>query len=201
MHTDKTIDFYDARAKTYFDDWKENDLLAPLLRTLMGRLTKTPTVLDLGCGPGAESRRLVDLGATVFGIDLGKTSLEIAREHVPEATFSRMDVRNLTFPSQSFDGVLDAAVLFHFTDDEQMSILGSLLRLLRPGGAYLSIFMTGDFRGLQEGEIEGRKIARYLNLKSAQAWTELVVSSGFRLLEAPASPVEGFSAAVFGKAT
>jgi len=91
MYTRQTIEYYDVRAQRYFDEWKNNQLLMPLLKCLMSRLPSEPKLLDLGCGPGVESKRLADLGANVVGIDLSENSLKIARRHAPEATFMLMD--------------------------------------------------------------------------------------------------------------
>jgi chemotaxis methyl-accepting protein methylase len=47
----------------------------------------------------------------------------LARKHAPEATFLEMDVLDLDFAEHSFDAVLDSAVMFHFSDEEQADIL------------------------------------------------------------------------------
>ncbi len=199
MNTEKTIEFYDSHVRAYFDEWKTNDLLLPLLQNLLRRLPGNPAVLDLGCGPGTESKRLVNLGATVTGIDLSTASLDIAREYVPWATFLNMDIRKLDFPEESFDGIVEAAVLFHFTDKELVSIFKNLLRILRPGGAFLSVFMSGTYNGLHEMEVEGKTFVRYLNLKSPEEWTAAVVSAGFEPAEQPSFSEGPFRAAVFTK--
>jgi SAM-dependent methyltransferase len=102
MYTRKTIQFYNARAAKYFDEWKNNQLLLPLLQCLMSRVPEKPNILDMGCGPGIESKRLAVLGAEVVGIDLGEVSLRIARQHAPQVTFLQMDVLDLDFAAGSF---------------------------------------------------------------------------------------------------
>jgi SAM-dependent methyltransferase len=179
MYTRPTIDFYDTSAARYFDEWKDNMLLLPLLQTLMKSVPESPKVLDVGCGPGCESKRLSELGAVVVGVDLSEVSLEIARTHAPEVTFLRMDVTQLDFEPSSFHAVLDAACLFHFSDGEQDRIVERLHSLLISGGGFLSVYPTGDFRGIQEREIAGKALKRYVNLKSVDAWSQLVCSHGF----------------------
>jgi SAM-dependent methyltransferase len=179
MYTWRTVQFYDASAETYFKDWRDNALLLPFLQILLNRLREHPKILDLGCGPGCESKRLFDLGATVVGIDLSEVSLSIARRHAPEVSFLPMDIEHLDFADGSFDAVLDAACLFHFSDAEQSRILSTIHTLLVPGGAFLSVYPTGTFRGMQRREIEGTSCERYVNLKSGDDWTRMVCSPGF----------------------
>ena len=200
MHTERTIDFYDARVKPYFEEWRDNELLLPLLRALMARLPEHPRILDLGCGPGTESRRLVDLGADVVGVDLSEPSLEIATAHVPEARFLKMDALSLEFPEASYNAVLDAAVLFHFTNEEQAAILKRLAHLLQPNGTLLSIYMTGDYIGLQHREFDGKQTARFVNLKSLDRWIGDLAAAGFRRAERTDFAEGPFRAAVFSRA-
>jgi 2-polyprenyl-3-methyl-5-hydroxy-6-metoxy-1,4-benzoquinol methylase len=199
MHTRKTVQFYDARAARYFDEWKDNQLLMPLLRCLVSLVPPKPRILDVGCGPGVESRRLVDLGAEVVGIDLSEKSLQLARQYVPQARFLRMDVLDLDFASSSFDGVLDSAVLFHFTEDEQRHILKTIHRILNRDGLLLSIYRTGKYRGLQERVLDGNTFTRYVNLKSVAEWTNLVLSVGFSKEEELELNDKSFRAVLFAK--
>lgn len=67
-------------------------------------------VLDLGCGIGLASRRLVALGARVTGLDSDRAALEQARILVPQARFVCADLF-AWMPEEPFDAVLARAVL------------------------------------------------------------------------------------------
>jgi SAM-dependent methyltransferase len=197
LHSDETLQFYDALAASYYEYWRDNQLNLPLLESLIARLPHSPSVLDIGCGPGCESKRLANLGARVVGVDLSTKALAIARRHAPEVTFLEMDVRRLDFPHGSFDAVFDAAVLFHFSDAEQGQILASVRQVLKDHGLLLSIYLTGDYCGMQERTVDGSVYRRYVNRKSIEAWTDAVRSAGFRL-EAPTQAVDDvFQSALF----
>jgi SAM-dependent methyltransferase len=187
---DRNVEFYDSNVKEYFQEWKDNALLMPWLQDLVGKTSAVKHVLDLGCGPGCESRRLIDIGAKVTGIDLSEAALSIARVHVPEAEFIRMDVRNLDLKGMSFDAVLEASLLFHFNDLEQQRILMAIHKALRPAGRFLSVYRTGSFCGIQKQAIEGKELQRTLNLKSMEAWSKQVCSLGFDIVT-PAQTVLG----------
>ena len=199
MHTKKTIEFYNASAQTYFSEWKDNELLMPLLKLLVSDAGVSPKILDLGCGPGTEARRLAGLGAEVTGIDLSKESLELAGKHAPDVRFLEMDVLSLDFPEKSFYAVLDAAVLFHFSDEEQVEALRNIHGILQDQGKLLSIYPEGNYCGLRDAEVNGLKLSRYVNLKSFREWTRLASENGFSQFRRLDFEFRSFRAALFTK--
>jgi cyclopropane fatty-acyl-phospholipid synthase-like methyltransferase len=98
-------------------------------------------VLDVGCGPGRHSLALAERGITVHGIDISQPFVDLANEAAPDnATFERMDARQLTF-----DGEFDAAIslcqgafgLLGGTDDGD--VLAGMARAVRPGGGLVAV--------------------------------------------------------------
>jgi SAM-dependent methyltransferase len=77
--------------------FKEGQLAAG--EWLVERLPPGARVLDVGCGTGLPTaRRLVDAGFKVTGIDISEGMLQLSRQNVPEATFTRLDVAELAHP-------------------------------------------------------------------------------------------------------
>lgn len=90
-------------------------------------------VLDAGCGAGHLTEALDDRGATVVGIDVSQEMLTYARERVPDAEFSQVDLADgIPFPDDSFDGIA-SSLAFHYVSDWG-TLFGELRRILRPGG-------------------------------------------------------------------
>jgi trans-aconitate 2-methyltransferase len=95
-------------------------------------------VLDLGCGSGDFTARLVPLvtPGRVVGVDVSPSQVAHARAHHPGAGFltgRAQDVGSL-FPSASFDVVVTVATLHWVPAAEQPAVLAGIARVLRPGG-------------------------------------------------------------------
>lgn len=92
-------------------------------------------VLDLGCGWGRHLPLLAEAGLAPIGLDRSATYVRRARAETGHPIV-RADVRALPFGSGALDAVACFyASLFFFDDAGNLSVLGELARILRPGGA------------------------------------------------------------------
>lgn len=127
-----------------YDD-REARRLADQADTLVGllhhdsRFPETATVLEAGCGVGAQTVTLASLNptASITSVDLSATSLELAAARCAEAgitnvSFDQADIFELPYRPASFDHVFVCFVLEHLADP--VGALRSLGRVLRPGG-------------------------------------------------------------------
>ena len=99
-------------------------------------------VLDAGCGPGYDALRMAAIvGKTgqVTGIDLSERMIAIAKaKHTSlPVSFRTGDVRKLPFPDASFDKIRIERTLQILDNPGQ--VLDEMIRVLRPGGRFLSI--------------------------------------------------------------
>ncbi|WP_088413626.1 class I SAM-dependent methyltransferase [Mycobacteroides saopaulense] len=137
-HAWHTRDVYDRLAPVWSattDDGPFNGLLErPALRSLIPRPLIGTSVLDAGCGSGAQCEWLLDEGAEVTGVDLSPVMIDQARQRCG----SRVELlvadlaEALPLEAQSFDGVTCSLAL-HYLRDWQVP-LASFARILRPGG-------------------------------------------------------------------
>ena len=94
----------------------------------------TGNALDVGCGPGALTRVLVDrLGAgNVTAVDPSEPFVAAARETFPDCDIRQAKAEALPFEDGSFDQAL-AQLVVHFMDDPAEG-LREMLRVTRTGG-------------------------------------------------------------------
>ena len=90
-------------------------------------------ILDLGCGDGALTEKLVASGAQVVGIDNSPNMVAAARQRGLDARI--MDAKALVFENE-FDAVFSNAVLHWIRDNPDTPIAGAF-RALRSGGRFV----------------------------------------------------------------
>ncbi len=109
------------------------DLGAPVLALLAPKPHER--VLDLGCGDGALTRRLVDSGCRVVGIDSSVPLVEAARHLGLDARVG--DGERLDFVDE-FDAVFSNAALHWMTRPDD--VIAGVYRALAPGGRFVGEF-------------------------------------------------------------
>jgi predicted TPR repeat methyltransferase len=111
-------------------------------------LPKGAKVLELGCGDGVPAtQQLVACGLDVTGVDISGAQVELARKHVPEATFIRGDMLSLRYEPSSFDAVVAFYSIFHLPKEEQGKMVFMIVTWLKEGG-YLLFNL-----GTEEGDV------------------------------------------------
>lgn len=112
-----------------------SDLGEPVVALLAPRPGER--VLDIGCGDGALTQRLIDAGCEVVGIDASTEMVDAARERGLDARV--MDARDLagcTAFSGDFDAVFSNAAL-HWVQPLEPVVEG-IRRVLKPGGRFVA---------------------------------------------------------------
>jgi trans-aconitate methyltransferase len=90
-------------------------------------------ILDLGCGDGVLTEKLVALGVQVVGIDNSPDMIAAARQRGLNARV--MDARALLFDNE-FDAVFSNAAL-HWIKDDPDAPIASAFRALKHGGRFV----------------------------------------------------------------
>ena len=104
-------DGYDRIAEQY-DEYRSHFSDEAELDEFMRLVKPGGHVLDVGCGPGNRvTRALVDSGFQVKEIDFSQKMIDLAKHHVPEATFEVGDMTALEFEDDSFDGIVIVSVV------------------------------------------------------------------------------------------
>ncbi|WP_327091804.1 methyltransferase domain-containing protein [Nonomuraea sp. NBC_01738] len=113
----------------------------PLLNLV--RKSRSPRLLDLGCGTGVVSEAALALGAEVTAVDDDLDMLEFTARRLPHAQVRLASLPELPYPEATFDAVAGNFVINHVND--LPAALAELHRVLRPGGTLaLSWWKAGE---------------------------------------------------------
>ncbi len=136
---------YDAIALRYAE-WagQVDSPVMDWVRDLEARLDIGSDVLELGCGRGVPATRELARRHRVTGVDISAVQIELARHHVPEASFVHADVTELEVAPASFDAVVALFVFGHVPTEEQAGLVARVGLWLRDGGFFLGTFGAGD---------------------------------------------------------
>ncbi|MCB1112947.1 MAG: class I SAM-dependent methyltransferase, partial [Chlamydiia bacterium] len=124
---------YDQTAHEY----QENTLkLQPEVKAkaFLSYLAPKSKILDLGCGPGRDSKFFVDKGYEVIGVDISPQMIALARNSVPQANFLVSDIESLKLNDESIDAIWASASLLHVSKKAMSGVLENLYRTLKPEG-------------------------------------------------------------------
>lgn len=129
---------YDLVAPTYDRRYGRNryDGVATVLRRFVGE-SEDVQVAEVGCGTGHWLAQLCSRVRTLAGIDLSPGMLRRARAAAPRALLVRGRAETLPWAAGAFDRVFCVNALHHF--DDAYAFMCEARRVLRPGGAFLTI--------------------------------------------------------------
>jgi SAM-dependent methyltransferase len=136
---------YDAIALRYAE-WA-GQVKSPALewlRDLDARLPDGSDVLELGCGRGVPGTRELARRHRVTGVDISAVQIELARHHVPEASFVHADAVELDVAAGSLDAVVALYFFGHVPADEQRDLISRIAVWLDDGGVLLATFGAGE---------------------------------------------------------
>ena len=135
-------------------------------------------ILDLGCGDGSHALYFKEQGYNVTCIDLSDAMLDLCKQKELHAI--KMDIEDLQFSENSFDGIWAVTSLLHVPKQNVPNVLKKLNSILKDKGIlYICV---------KEGQGEGMKQYKQENLSRFFAWWQLdelleVLQQHFTVLE------------------
>ncbi|HDG1699361.1 TPA: methyltransferase domain-containing protein [Kluyvera ascorbata] len=155
-------------------------------------LSPDSTVLEVACNMGTTSIELAQrFGCTIYAVDMDKNALAKARENIAAAglgeniTVMEANATKLPFADETFDVVINEAMLTMYVDKAKTRLIDEYYRVLKPGGRLL----THDIMFTQE-RLETRGQAQLEEIMKSNvspmtqaAWKTLFLDSGFRSVD------------------
>ena len=100
------------------------------------------SVLDLGCGTGKLTARILEAGHPVTAVDFSGQMLQAAAHNAPGATFVQGELAQVPdlLAGQTFDCIIAVYAIHHLPDAEKYALLTALREHLNPEG----VIVLGD---------------------------------------------------------
>jgi ubiquinone/menaquinone biosynthesis C-methylase UbiE len=200
-----TRDTYDSIATSYSDKisslvsdtWVGNYEKQLLDRFLQLIEALNPKILDIGCGNGKDTAYLMAKGATVVGIDYSSRMLQEAKRRVQNGVFHLMDMRNLEFPDNTFDGVWANGCIYHVPKVEFGQVLKEVMRVLKPLGIFSFNAKAGTGERLENKPKSFAGGPRFYAYYSISETNEHLKEAGLEVIEAKIYPHNIFNEKIF----
>ncbi len=110
-------------------------------------------ILDLGCGDGTLTRKIVDAGARVIGLDASPEMVEAARARGVDAFVAdaeALDLAGQALRFGAFDAVFSNAALHWMLDPD--AVASGVFKMLRAGGRFVGeMGGEGNIATLRQG--------------------------------------------------
>ncbi len=176
----KAIEVYNKYAKIYAD--RTFNVILQFQQTEFISLLPGKKVLDIGSGSGRDAKHFKEEGLDITGIDISDGLLDEAKKRAPGVNFQKMDMLNMTFKENSFDGIWIAATLSDIEKKDAKKFLEDCKKILKDKGViYISV---------KEGEGEKVEKKSYLNNEerfysyyTKQELMDLLESVGFKIVK------------------
>jgi len=149
-------------------------------------------VLEVACNMATTSIELAQrFGCQIYAIDMDKQALATATQRVQEAGLSdnihvlEANATRLPFPDDSFDVVINEAMLTMYADKAKAKLVDEYYRVLKKGGRLLThdIMLTqGKLDGGSHGQLQN-VVKSHVSPMSQADWQQLFLNSGFRRVE------------------
>ena len=139
-------------------------------------------ILELGCGSGDLSYKLVNSAARIVGTDISQNAIERAERHrdlwplsseeLSKIEFRKMSAVHLELPDNQFDWVVSTSMIEHLHPEDVDLHLREVQRVLKSAGNYLIWCPNGL------GHHEDRDA--HLTMLSYREWIDKLRRAGFQ---------------------
>lgn len=140
----KTLEYYENNAEDYANQWtddflKNYDFTIPDI--FLRYLQDGDSILDLGCGPGRDSKFFLEHGYKVTAIDGSKKFCDMASKilNIPVTNINFLDMDY----NEEFAGVFACASLLHLENQDLIKVLESIHKALKKDGILYCSFKKG----------------------------------------------------------
>lgn len=138
------------------------------------------SILDLGCGAGVPAdKALSEMGFSVHGIDISERQVELARQHVPGASFEVRDMSELRDGEYGVDAIVSLYAVYHIPRETHPELFKKLHSFLTDNGILFVLMGAKDWVGTKDS-FYGVQMA--WSMYGPDANRELIEKAGFQII-------------------
>ena len=128
------FDGWQRVANQYIDVWSNltKQFIDPLLNA--AKVKKNMRVLDVACGPGIVSEKILARNAKPVSIDFSPEMIKLAKQYYPQIEFHEGDAQQLLFEDATFDCVVMNFGMLHLP--QPLQAMKEASRVLRKNGMF-----------------------------------------------------------------
>ncbi|MCL6588072.1 MAG: class I SAM-dependent methyltransferase [Anoxybacillus sp.] len=123
---DSSVYGYDEQYRDVFDGYEA------ILNTVVEKSGNV--VLEFGVGTGNLTKKLLEAGKTVYGIEPSAPMRELAMEKLEGVSIQDGDFLQFPFPKEAIDTIVSTYAFHHLTDEEKEHAIRKYGKLLTKGG-------------------------------------------------------------------
>lgn len=142
-------------------------------------------ILEIGCGPGIDSKFFHDEGFEVTATDFCEEFIEIVKKRYPQINSLVMDMTDITLPDNSYNGIYGFASFIHLPRKEALPVLKKFRSLLEINGVlYLTLIKSeihDEYYIENWGGKEGNRVL--FTCYSEDEFKDLLNQAGFSSIE------------------
>ncbi len=171
---------YNKIAKIYSDNFFTDLSDTPYIDIFLSKLPAGSTILEVGSGPGQFVKYLIEKDYKAQGIDASEKMIELSRKKVPEGKFEVMDMRNMKFEDEIFDGLISPYSLIHIPSKEITDTLKGFFRVIKPKGYLMVIAQKGESdKTIEESFMPSEKM--FFNFFTKGKLKNFIINAGFTM--------------------
>lgn len=149
---DSCSDYYDKAHLDYYNQYSDELIKKPydkdFLKRFLSTVERNGKILDIGCCSSAQQARYFhENGYHVTSIDLSKNCIDTAKKKYPNIVFRQMDMTELDFENNSFDGINAFYSIIHIPNEKLDRLFKDFNRILKIGCTLAITVHAGDFYG------------------------------------------------------
>ena len=148
MKIDKTVNYYNKNAETFYQNTVDIDLEA-FYEKFLRYIPDKGRILDVGCGSGRDSLYFINNGYDVTSIDASEEMVKLSSALTGQSTI-HLRIEDIDYQNK-FNGIWACASLLHIEKIFTEKVLISLGNALKKNGVLYASYKYGANTSILEG--------------------------------------------------